>query len=82
MLSQVYVQEVRILTNPKMTHKNIIRLKEVFEDAEYVYMIIERCGEELMKKVAQLTTVSERDVANWLLPFAKAINHAHRNGTA
>lgn len=78
---QGYVQEVRSLTDPRMRHNNILQLKEVFEDVENVYLITERCEEELMKKVAQLTAVSERDVASWLLPFAKAVNHAHINGT-
>ena len=75
------MQEVRILTDPRMRHNNILQSKEVFEDVENVYLVTEHCEEELMKKVAQLTVVSERDVASWLLPFAKAVNHAHRNGT-
>ena len=84
MSGQGYVQEVRVLTDPNMKHRHIIRLMEVFEDVGFVYVITDPCdpcGENLLKKVAQLNSVSEREVANWLLPLVKAVNHAHSNGT-
>ena len=76
------MQEVRFLTEPHLTHKNIVHVKEILEDVEYLYIVRDLSQGELLKEVAQLSSVSERDVASWLLPVTKALHHAHKNGIA
>ena len=68
-----------------LTHPNILKLYEVFEDERYYYLIIEKCnGGELFKKIKKKISegklYSEKDIAKIFEQFISAIAYCHANG--
>ena len=54
--------EIDILKN--LTHPNILRLFEVFEDKRQIYLVTEFCsGGELFDEIQKRNTFNERDAA-------------------
>ncbi len=54
--------EIDILKN--LTHPNILRLFEVFEDKKQIYLVTELCsGGELFDEIQKRSTFNERDAA-------------------
>ena len=54
--------EIDILKN--LTHPNILRLYEVFEDKKQIYLVTEFCsGGELFDEIINRKTLNEKDSA-------------------
>lgn len=68
-----------------LTHPNILKLYEVFEDERYYYLIIEKCNggelfEKIQKKISEGKLYSEKDIAKIFEQFISAIAYCHANG--
>lgn len=70
-------REVAILK--KVKHEHIIKLKEVFETHEKVYLIMEYCeGGELAAELAKVKKFSEAETKNIMSALASAIAYLHK----
>lgn len=66
-----------------MSHPNIVKLLEVFEDAKggKFYLVFELMkGGTLSEKVAESSFMQEEKAANLLLPVVDALNFCHEIG--
>ena len=69
-------RELEILK--EVDHPNIIKLYEIYEDQEYLHMVMEYCsGGELFDKVIQKVHFSEKEAASIMYKLFNAINHLH-----
>lgn len=74
-------REIDIMS--KLKHKNIIQLVEVFEDNEYLNLMLELVtGGELFDQIVQRGSYSERDAANIVKQILEAVMYMHSNGIA
>lgn len=65
----------------KLDHPNIIKFFEVFEDKMYFYLCMEYCsGGELLLKIVDGKTLSEKEAAIIMKKLLSAINHMHSTG--
>ena len=74
--------EIQILI--KLDHPNIIKLYEIYENDNYIYLVMELCtGGELFDRIIQKTeqgkTFTEKEVANIFHQMMSAINYCHSN---
>ena len=74
--------EIQILI--KLDHPNIIKLYEIYENDNYIYLVMELCtGGELFDRIIQKTeqgkTFTEKEVANIFYQMMSAINYCHSN---
>lgn len=68
--------EVEILQ--KVSHKNIIELKEVFDEKDHFYMVQELCaGGELFDRIVEKEKYSEGEAAKAVLKVASALAYCH-----
>lgn len=68
--------EIDILKN--LTHPNILRLFEVFEDKKYIYLVTEYCeGGELFDEIVSRGKFEEKDAANVIKQVLSAISYCH-----
>ncbi len=68
--------EIDILKN--LTHPNILRLFEVFEDKKQIYLVTEFCsGGELFDEIQKRNTFTERDAAGIIKQLLSAIAYCH-----
>lgn len=76
---QKLVTEIRI--HQMLSHPNIVGFKHVFEDDNFVYMILELCTNrtfvDLIKKRRRIT---EPEVRFWMWQLLDAVRHLHRKG--
>ena len=75
--------EVNLLM--KLDHPNIIKLYEVYENEEYIYLIMELCtGGELFESILEKTekgkSFTEKEAASLFKQMMDAINYCHKNG--
>ena len=75
--------EINILI--KTDHPNIIKLYEIFESKNSLYLIMEKCKggevfEHIFEHVTNNTMYSEKDAANIFLQLMRAIEYCHNNG--
>lgn len=69
-------REVEILK--EMDHPNIIRLYNVFEDTNKIYLVTELCtGGELYEKVVKYDHFEEEVVARWCQQILQAVQYLH-----
>ncbi|XP_035229761.1 ribosomal protein S6 kinase alpha-2-like [Stegodyphus dumicola] len=62
-------------------HPNIVTLYEVFEDAEYVYLVMELlAGGELIDRILKQQSFCERDASAILEVLISTVNYLHENG--
>ena len=62
-------------------HPNIIKLYEVFEDSNYIYLVMELCsGGELFEKIIEKQKFSEAEAAEIMFCIMHAICHLHSEG--
>lgn len=62
-------------------HPNIITLKDVYEDGQIIYMVMElMMGGELLDKILNQKFFSEREAANVLYVLTETIRNLHQNG--
>lgn len=69
--------EVKILKT--MNHKNIIKLEEVFEDRERLFIITELCqGGELFDRIVERTRYTELDACETMRQLFEAVDYMHQ----
>jgi len=74
--------EIQILI--KLDHPNIIKLYEIYENDNYIYLVMELCtGGELFDRIIQKTEegkqFTEKEVAKIFQQMMSAINYCHSN---
>jgi calcium-dependent protein kinase len=74
--------EIQILI--KLDHPNIIKLYEIYENDNYIYLVMELCtGGELFDRIIQKTEqgkqFTEKEVAQIFQQMMSAINYCHSN---
>ena len=68
--------EIDILKN--LTHPNILRLFEVFEDKKNIYLVTEFCeGGELFDEIIARGSFNEKDAAHIIKQLLSAIAYCH-----
>lgn len=73
------ILEVEILRN--LDHPNILRIKEVIEDARNFHIITEICtGGELFSKILSLKSFSESTVSTYMNQLFSALSFCHEKG--
>lgn len=78
---QQFKQEIGIMQN--ISHDNLIRLYDVYEDPARVYLVMEKCtGGELFVRIQQKNTYSEKDAAAVLAHLARGIEALHKQKIA
>jgi len=78
---QLLQREIDIMR--KLRHKNIISLEEVYDEPDYIYLVMELVtGGELFDQIVSRGTYSERDAANVIRQILEAVEYMHRNGIA
>eukprot|EP00457_Paulinella_chromatophora_P006455 gb/GEZN01006473.1/.p1 GENE.gb/GEZN01006473.1/~~gb/GEZN01006473.1/.p1 ORF type:complete len:503 (+),score=77.21 gb/GEZN01006473.1/:68-1576(+) len=64
-------------------HPSIIKLREVYEDEENLYLVMELCqGGELFDRIQEKGNYSEKEAATVLRQMFQAINFLHQKGIA
>lgn len=72
-------EEVEILLRYSH-HPNIVSLRDVYEDADSVYLVLELCqGGELLERILAQRAISEREAAALLRTIVKALDFLHSN---
>mmetsp|Transcript_22805 Transcript_22805/g.25384 ORF Transcript_22805/g.25384 Transcript_22805/m.25384 type:complete len:477 (+) Transcript_22805:18-1448(+) len=78
---QLLQREIDIMR--KLKHDNIISLLEVFDDKDFIYLVLELVtGGELFDQIINRGAYSERDAANITKQILHAIQYMHENGVA
>lgn len=71
--------EVQILNS--LDHPNIVKYYEIYEDSEYLYIVMENCtGINLYEKVTQSEKINEEKICKVAQNLLRAVNHCHSNG--
>jgi len=71
--------EVEILSN--VDHPNIVKLKEVWEDDDFFYMVMElMTGGELFDRIVEKDHYSEKEASDTIRPVIDAIRYCHKMG--
>ncbi|XP_044311838.1 calcium/calmodulin-dependent protein kinase type IV-like [Varanus komodoensis] len=71
--------EVSVLL--KLSHPNIIKLKEVIETPSEIVLILERVtGGELFDRIMEKGTYSEKDAVHVMKQILEAVSYLHANG--
>lgn len=74
-------REIKIMK--KVSHPNILKLFEVFEDEEEFFLVMELVqGKELFDKIVEKGQYSERDASNIVKQIVSAVDYLHSNGIA
>jgi calcium/calmodulin-dependent protein kinase I len=78
---QLLQREIDILK--KLNHQNIIALKEVYDEKDTIYLVMELVqGGELFDQIVSRGTYSEADAANIVRQILDAVAYMHENGIA
>jgi len=78
---QLLQREIDILK--KLHHQNIISLKDVFDEKDKIYLVMELVqGGELFDQIVTRGTYSESDAANIVRQILDAVSYMHDNGIA
>mmetsp|Transcript_21084 Transcript_21084/g.30464 ORF Transcript_21084/g.30464 Transcript_21084/m.30464 type:complete len:427 (+) Transcript_21084:129-1409(+) len=78
LLEQFYV-EIKVLS--ELNHPNIIKLEDVFETADRIFIVMEIMnGGELFDYVVEKGTLSEQEAASIVRRITSAIAHMHAHG--
>ena len=73
--------EINILKN--LSHPHIVRLLEVFEDKQYIYLVQELCeGRELFEEIQKRSRFTELEAAIVTKQLLSAINYCHERKVA
>jgi len=76
---EIIMVEIRILK--KAFHKNIVQLKDIFEDDKRFYIVMENIsGGELFEKIVELTHYSEKEASQLIAQVLAGIHHLHTHG--
>jgi len=78
---QLLQREIDILK--KLNHRNIIALKDVYDEKDTIYLVMELVeGGELFDQIVSRGTYSEADAANIIQQILEAVAYMHDNGIA
>lgn len=78
---KLLTREIQIMKN--ITHPNILRLFEVFEDDEQFFLVMELVdGKELFDKIVERGQYSEKDASNIARQIINAVEYLHEKGIA
>ncbi|XP_065575491.1 ribosomal protein S6 kinase 2 beta-like [Artemia franciscana] len=73
-------EEVEILLRYG-NHPNIVKLREVYEDDQFVYLIQEYCrGRDLLERIFRQKSFTEREAANIFFVLVNTIEYLHKHG--
>lgn len=73
-----FMEEMAIMK--LLDHPNIVRLYETFEDARFVYLVLELCtGGELFDRIVADGKFTEQSAAIAVQQMLRAINYMHQN---
>jgi len=73
--------EIDILTRVK--HPNIVCLKDIFEDPNHLYIVMELIsGGELFDKIVERGSFSEKETSELVSKILSAVEYLHSNGIA
>ena len=65
----------------QIDHPNVVKLYEIFEDEENIYLILElMSGGELFDRVVDKEHYSEKEAADTIRPVVDAIKYCHSLG--
>lgn len=72
-------REIEILK--KLRHPHIIRLYQVFESGNFIFLVTELCGKgELFDLIVDMKRLNENDAKRIFSEILSAVEHAHSNG--
>jgi 5'-AMP-activated protein kinase, catalytic alpha subunit len=75
------LREIKILKS--LDHPNIVKLYEIIENAERIYLIMEfACGGELFEFIVRKDKLSEREACQIYLQILDGIEYLHQKGIA
>mmetsp|Transcript_72698 Transcript_72698/g.109651 ORF Transcript_72698/g.109651 Transcript_72698/m.109651 type:complete len:102 (+) Transcript_72698:190-495(+) len=67
----------------QIDHPNVVKLFEIFEDDDYLYMVLElMTGGELFVRIVDRDHFSEKEGAEIIKPIVDALNYCHSMGIA
>lgn len=73
--------EIKVMN--AMKHKNLIALHDVYEDAEDLFLVMDRCsGGELFDRIKEIGKYSEKDAAFVLRQIFEGLAFLHKNKVA
>jgi calcium/calmodulin-dependent protein kinase I len=65
----------------QIDHPNIVKLYEIFEDEEFIYLVLElMTGGELFDRVVDKEHYSEKEASDTIRPIVDAIKYCHTLG--
>ncbi|MBI5525496.1 MAG: serine/threonine protein kinase [Deltaproteobacteria bacterium] len=78
-IRQRFIQEAKFLA--KLDHPGIMRLRNVFEEDERLYIVTDYLkGETLGRVLGRAQDVTLEDGMDWLYQIAAGVDYAHKNG--
>ena len=78
-IRQRFLQEAKFLA--KLDHPGIMRLRNVFEEAERLYIVTDYLkGENLARLLSRAGAVPLEDGMDWLYQIAAGVEYAHKSG--
>ncbi|KAG8373169.1 hypothetical protein BUALT_Bualt12G0143100 [Buddleja alternifolia] len=64
-------------------HTNVLAIFDVYEDDEFVHIVMEYCGDgDLYERITSRSVFSESEALRVMVPLMQAISHCHHNGVA
>ena len=64
-----------------MDHPNVVKLYEVYENEDYLYLVMELlAGGELFDRIVAKKTFSEQEAADVIRPLVQALKYCHSLG--
>lgn len=72
------LKEVKSLR--KIQHENVVTLKEVFRENEYLHLVFELCKDSLLNVINEQSPLSEDRIADILTQLITGISHIHNQG--
>ncbi|KAK3577896.1 hypothetical protein CHS0354_008290 [Potamilus streckersoni] len=71
--------EIHVLR--RLKHPNIVQLLDVFEDKNYVYLVMELVtGGELFDRIVEKGSYTEKDASNLIRQVLEAVDYMHEQG--
>jgi len=74
-------REIKIMK--KIEHKNVLKLYEIYEDVNHVYIVMELVeGSELFDRIVSKGYYTEKEAINVIKQILDAVRYLHENGIA
>jgi calcium/calmodulin-dependent protein kinase I len=73
---EIILTEIKILK--VVNHQNIVNLKDIFEDQDSIYIVMENIsGGELFEKIVELSHYSEKEASQIIRQVLSGVSHLH-----